>query len=151
MDTIMRVKNAVGSLLALGLLLGFAGTANAQSWLHPDEEGRTNQSIFRAIDEWPDANRYRGASGAPGPEYWQQQVDYVIETTLDTAEHVVSGSERIAYHNNSPDVLDYLWVQLDQNVRSLEHSRAYQTRQALPEEISERARRFLGATQFDGG
>ena len=151
MDTITRVKSAVGSLLALGLLLGFAGTANAQSWLHPDEEGRTNQSIFRAIDEWPDANRYRGASGAPGPEYWQQQVDYVIETTLDTAEHVVSGSERIAYHNNSPDVLDYLWVQLDQNVRSLEHSRAYQTRQALPEEISERARRFLGATQFDGG
>ena len=151
MDTMTRVKSAVGSLLALGLLLGFAGTANAQSWLHPDEEGRTNQSIFRAIDEWPDANRYRGASGAPGPEYWQQQVDYVIETTLDTAEHVVSGSERIAYHNNSPDVLDYLWVQLDQNVRSLEHSRAYQTRQALPEEISERARRFLGATQFDGG
>ena len=151
MDTITRVKSAVGSLLALGFLLGFAGTANAQSWLHPDEEGRTNQSIFRAIDEWPDANRYRGASGAPGPEYWQQQVDYVIETTLDTAEHVVSGSERIAYQNNSPDVLDYLWVQLDQNVRSLEHSRAYQTRQALPEEISERARRFLGATQFDGG
>ena len=151
MDTMTRVKSAVGSLLALGLLLGFAGTANAQSWLHPDEEGRTNQSIFRAIDEWPDANRYRGASGAPGPEYWQQQVDYVIETTLDTAEHVVSGSERIAYHNNSPDVLDYLWVQLDQNVRSLEHSRAYQTRQALPEEISERARRFLGAMQFDGG
>ena len=151
MDTVKRVRVAVGSLFAFGMLLGLAGTANAQSWLHPDEEGRTNQSIFRAIDEWPDANRYRGASGAPGPEYWQQQVDYVIETTLDTAEHVVSGTERIAYHNNSPDVLDYLWVQLDQNVRSLEHSRAYQTRQALPEEISERARRFLGATQFDGG
>ena len=151
MDTVKHVRVAVGSLFAFGMLLGLAGTANAQSWLHPDEEGRTNQSIFRAIDEWPDANRYRGASGAPGPEYWQQQVDYVIETTLDTAEHVVSGSERIAYHNNSPDMLDYLWVQLDQNVRSLEHSRAYQTRQALPEEISERARRFLGATQFDGG
>ncbi|MGB5303080.1 MAG: M1 family metallopeptidase [Gemmatimonadota bacterium] len=146
-----RARVAVGSLFAFGMLLGFAGVANAQSWLHPDEEGRTNQSIFRAIDEWPDANRYRGASGAPGPEYWQQQVDYVIETTLDTVEHVVSGSERIAYHNNSPDILDYLWVQLDQNVRSLEHSRAYQTRRALPEEISERARRFLGVTQFDGG
>ncbi|MCK5482526.1 MAG: M1 family metallopeptidase [Gemmatimonadetes bacterium] len=146
-----HVRSAVGSLFALGVLLGFTGDAVAQSWLHPDEEGRTNQSIFRAIDEWPDANRYRAASGAPGPAYWQQQVDYVIETTLDTVEHVVSGSERIAYHNNSPDVLDYLWVQLDQNVRSLEHSRAYQTRRALPEEISERARRFLGVTQFDGG
>ncbi|MGB5674558.1 MAG: M1 family metallopeptidase [Gemmatimonadota bacterium] len=151
MDTVKRARVAVGSLFAFGMLLGFAGVANAQSWLHPDEEGRTNQSIFRAIDEWPDANRYRGASGAPGPEYWQQQVDYVIETTLDTVEHVVSGSERIAYHNNSPDILDYLWVQLDQNLRSLEHSRAYQTRRALPEEISERARRFLGVTQFDGG
>ena len=151
MDTMTHVRSAVGSLFALGVLLGFTGDAVAQSWLHPDEEGRTNQSIFRAIDEWPDANRYRAASGAPGPAYWQQQVDYVIETTLDTVEHVVSGSERIAYHNNSPDVLDYLWVQLDQNVRSLEHSRAYQTRRALPEEISERARRFLGVTQFDGG
>lgn len=151
MDTRTCVRKAATGWAALTLLLAASSDAVGQSWLHPDDEGRTNQSIFRAIEEWPDPNRYRAASGAPGPEYWQQRVDYSIDTTLDTVEHVVRGSERITYHNNSPHTLDYLWVQLDQNVRSLEHSRAYEMRQALPEEISERARRFLGVTRFDGG
>ncbi|NND70860.1 MAG: M1 family metallopeptidase [Rhodothermales bacterium] len=122
----------------------------AQQWLH-DDGSNTNQSVFRQIDEYPAPNRYRNAAGAPGPDYWQQQVDYAIEATLDTSSHSIIGSERITYHNNSPDVLKYLWVQLDQNVRSREHSRTYETARALPENISPQFRRFVGVEPFDGG
>jgi hypothetical protein len=57
----------------------------------------------------------RAASGAPGPDYWQQQVDYVINVTLDEKRRRIIGSEDIKYSNNSPDTLTFLWVQLDQN------------------------------------
>lgn len=71
---------------------------------------------FRQLDElWPTPTSMRTASGAPGTEYWQQQVDYEIDVTLDEERHWITGSEAITYHNNSPDTLTYLWVQLDQN------------------------------------
>jgi len=71
---------------------------------------------FRQLDEvWPTPSPYRTASGAPGPAYWQQKVDYEIEASLDEATHTINGTERITYHNNSPDTLSYLWIQLDQN------------------------------------
>jgi hypothetical protein len=124
--------------------------AFGQQWRNADET-KTNQSMFRPITEWPDPNVYRNAAGAPGHMYWQQRADYVIEASLDADNHIVHGSERITYHNNSPDRLDYLWIQLDQNVRSLEHSRSYRIRGALAEEVSEQFRRFVGLTPFDGG
>jgi hypothetical protein len=60
-------------------------------------------------------NMFRTASGAPGPAYYQQQADYKIDIELDDKNAKLSGSETITYHNNSPDSLEYLWVQLDQN------------------------------------
>ena len=51
--------------------------ARAQQWLH-DDGTRTNKSMFRLLDEWPDPNDYRNAAGLPGPRYWQQQADYRI-------------------------------------------------------------------------
>jgi hypothetical protein len=60
-------------------------------------------------------NMFRTASGAPGPAYYQQQADYKIDIELDDRKAKLSGSETITYHNNSPDSLEYLWVQLDQN------------------------------------
>jgi hypothetical protein len=135
--------------VGLAVLALVPSALGAQHWLH-DDSSRTNRSIFRAL-EWPDPTDYRNAAGSPGARYWQQQVDYVIEASLDTAGHVISGSERISYHNNSPDRLRYLWVQLDQNTRSIEHSRSNRTQPAITEDMSERARRFLGHSQFDGG
>ncbi len=126
-----------------------SGALDAQQWLH-DDSSKTNQSMFRPLD-WPDPTDMRNASGSPGNRYWQQQVDYDIEASLDTARHVITGSERITYRNNSPDRLRYLWVQLDQNTRSIEHSRAYKVQAALPEQLSPRAQQFLGRSQFDGG
>ncbi|WP_281323289.1 M1 family metallopeptidase [Flavobacterium aestivum] len=60
-------------------------------------------------------NMFRTASGAPGPAYYQQQADYKIDIELDDKKAKLSGSETITYHNNSPETLEYLWVQLDQN------------------------------------
>jgi len=61
-------------------------------------------------------NRYRSASGVPGPDYWQNRADYKIHATLDTAANVLSADEIITYTNNGPDALDSLWLQLDQNI-----------------------------------
>ena len=64
----------------------------------------------------PTPNEYRTASGAPGPQYWQQRADYNIKVSLDDQKQAITGSETITYTNLSPDVLTYLWVQLDQNI-----------------------------------
>lgn len=72
---------------------------------------------FRQLDEvLPTPNVYRTASGAPGSEYWQQQADYVIEVELDDENQTITGTETITYHNNSPDTLTYIWLQLETNL-----------------------------------
>jgi hypothetical protein len=63
----------------------------------------------------PDANNYRTASGAPGHQYWQQRADYKINVFLDEKDLRIHGEEEITYYNNSPDILNYLWLQLDEN------------------------------------
>ena len=80
-----------------------------------------NRSKFRQIkQEAPTPNVYRTASGAPGHQYWQNEADYEMEIELDDETQRLYGTETITYHNNSPDELAYLWVQLDQNVRALD-------------------------------
>ena len=74
-----------------------------------------DSSPFRALP-LPAANRVRSASGAPGPDYWQQRADYVIRATLDTAGSVIRGTQRIHYANHSPDTLAFVWVQIEQNI-----------------------------------
>jgi len=111
----------------------------------------TNQNKFKQLyDELPTPNVYRTASGAPGHMYWQQQADYDIEVRLDEDNQVIYGEETITYFNNSPDALEYLWVQLDQNRRSMD-SDSYKIRQsALKNEYSLQS--FQNLTPwFDGG
>ena len=72
---------------------------------------------FRQLDELlPTPGATRTASGAPGHGYWQQRADYTMRATLDEAKRRLSGAGSVTYHNNSPDTLGYLWVQLDQNI-----------------------------------
>lgn len=79
----------------------------------------TNQNKFRQLkQELPTPNVYRTASGMPGHQYYQQQADYKMDIRLDDEKQRIYGEESITYYNNSPDVLPYLWVQLDQNVRA---------------------------------
>lgn len=71
---------------------------------------------FRQLDEvLPTPNVYRNAAGEPGHQYWQQKVDYDIDVKLLEGKRRIEASETITYHNNSPDTLKYLWIQLDQN------------------------------------
>ena len=79
----------------------------------------------------PTPNEYRTASGAPGPKYWQQRVDYDIKCDLDEEKLKLNGSETVTYYNNSPDVLTYLWLQLDENEHSSEKNANYQDGSSL--------------------
>ncbi|MBA4684034.1 MAG: M1 family metallopeptidase [Planctomycetes bacterium] len=108
---------------------------------------------FRQLDDvLPSPNESRLASGAPGPAYWQQQVDMEIDVTLDAVNHRLDGLEKVTYHNNSPHTLTYLWMQLDQN-RFREESIGNRSRSIDPEdEQSIRWLRRLAFQQnFDGG
>ncbi len=69
-------------------------------------------------EELPTPNVYRNAAGAPGPNYYQQKADYKMDIVLDDDNQKISGEETITYTNNSPDKLEYLWLQLDQNMRA---------------------------------
>ena len=80
-----------------------------------------SQSVdnFKQLDqEIATPNLYRTASGYPGHGYWQNRADYTIDVKLDDDKQSIQGFETITYTNNSPDDLNYLWVQLDQNVRA---------------------------------
>ncbi|MEJ6547238.1 MAG: M1 family metallopeptidase [Flavobacteriaceae bacterium] len=101
-------------------LMLFAAVLVAQEQAQEaSKEGHTNQSKFRQLyEEFSTPNNYRSASGAPGPDYYQQQADYKMEVTLDDKNAKIYGEETITYTNNSPDQLEFLWLQLDQNVRS---------------------------------
>jgi hypothetical protein len=83
------------------------------------QSGHYNQSKFKQLyEEFSTPNTYRSASGTPGPDYYQQQADYVMNIELDDKNARLYGEETITYYNNSPDDLEFLWVQLDQNVRA---------------------------------
>ena len=82
-------------------------------------KGHTDQNKFRQLkDVLPTPNNRRTASGAPGYEYTQQKVDYKMDIVLDEKTNRIFGRESITYKNNSKDYLEYLWVQLDQNMRA---------------------------------
>src|SRR6201995_1031516 len=85
----------------------------------------------------PTPNEYRTASGAPGPKYWQQRCDYDIKATLDENALKLTGSETITYYNNSPDVLNYLWLQLDENEHSSSNNANYQDGSRMQKVISD--------------
>src|SRR5438105_15268492 len=96
-------------------------------------------SPFRAL-ALPAPNRVRSASGAPGPDYWQQRADYVIRATLDTAGSVIRGSERIHYANRSPETLAFVWVQIEQNIFA---------KNSVTYALNQPPLQFAGGAEFD--
>ncbi len=91
------------------LLISFFSFGQDQEWKQKFEQ--LGQTL-------PTPNEYRTGAGAPGPKYWQQQADYKISITLNDEKQTISGKEEVTYHNNSPENLTYLWMQLDQNMRA---------------------------------
>lgn len=80
----------------------------------------------------PTPNEYRTASGAPGNKYWQQKADYDINCFLDEKNLRLQGDEKITYFNNSPDILTYIWLQLDENEHSNKYNANYQESSRIP-------------------
>jgi hypothetical protein len=99
----------------------------------------------------PTPNEYRTASGAPGPKYWQQRADYDIKATLDEAALKLTGTETVTYYNQSPDALNYLWIQLDENEHSSVNNANYQTSSSLPAQTSVQQLERMKVDKADNG
>ena len=120
---------------------------------HALAQENLNTSKFKQLhEELPTPNVYRTASGAPGHEYYQQKADYNINVELDEKNNILSGNEIITYTNNSPDILNYLWVQLDQNVRAKNsHSQLTSTNNINNKMSFSSLKRIHDKMNFDGG
>ena len=57
-------------------------------------------------------NGTRNTNGAPGENYWQNEVDYVINATLDPSTRNISGTVQATYHNNSPNSINTIVIRL---------------------------------------
>ncbi|WP_407500717.1 M1 family metallopeptidase [Elizabethkingia anophelis] len=84
----------------------------------------------------PTPNVYRTASGAPGEKYWQQRADYNINAYLDEDKQHLKASEMVTYYNNSPDTLDYLWLQLDENEHSSVNNAGFEFSSTIPQAVT---------------
>jgi hypothetical protein len=144
-----RIQSTFASILFL-----FAAVSVAQEAGQKERApGHSNQSKFKQLyEEFATPNTYRSASGAPGPDYYQQQADYVMDIRLDDENTKIYGEETITYTNNSPDALSYLWVQLDQNVRAKDAKALLRNGSAIKVEntVEDFAKKYLTAS-FDGG
>jgi hypothetical protein len=61
-------------------------------------------------------SEYRASDGEPGPKYWQNRADYQLAAKLNDQTNEITGTEVLTYTNNSPQKLDFIWMQLDQNL-----------------------------------
>ena len=111
-----------------------------------------NVNKFKQLhEELATPNVYRTGGGAPGHAYYQNKADYKMDITLNDEKQTVTGKETITYRNDSPDALEYLWIQLEQNVRA-NSSDSYKIRTGTMEEVSLNTLvRLDNAANFDGG
>ncbi len=113
------MKKSLYYFLSLALITGSLYAQDQNQTSAEKKSGHVNINKFKQLyDEFSTPNVYRAASGAPGSAYYQQEADYKMDVELDDKTQKLSGFETITYTNNSPDDLDYLWVQLDQNKRA---------------------------------
>ena len=123
-------------LTAFAFLLFIGISASAQDI--KNNPGSNHGNRFEQLGTiLPTPNEYRTASGAPGPKYWQQRCDYDIVCELDEPNRRLIGKETLTYSNNSPDVLTYLWLQLDENEHSNTNNSGYQNSNMMPRGITE--------------
>ena len=123
-------------LTAFAFLLFISFGASAQDI--KNNPGSNHGNRFEQLGTiLPTGNEYRTASGAPGPKYWQQRCDYDITCELDEPNRRLTGKETLTYHNNSPDVLTYLWLQLDENEHSNMNNAGYEDSDNMPRGVTE--------------
>ena len=136
-------------LTAIAFLFLMAIGANAQDI--KNNPGSNHGNRFEQLGTiLPTPNEFRTASGAPGPKYWQQRCDYDITCELDEPNRRLNGRETLTYFNNSPDVLTYLWLQLDENEHSTKNNSGYQNSNFMPKTITEQdIQRYSGKLDKD--
>lgn len=143
--------NFQGVLRGILVSLITLSQAWAQTTQFPNSQANTDISKFRQLGtELPTPNNYRAASGAPGHQYWQQKADYIINVTLNEDQRSLTGSEIITYFNNSPDQLEYLWLQLDQNIFDKDND-TWKTQTSDGDISSFTELKYLKNPDFDGG
>ena len=106
-------------VIVRNLSLGFAALAAfsvAGAAAGQEKSAYNPHETFAPMPFTGPINSYRSGSGSPGPAYWQNRADYEIHAAIDPVAKTLTASEVITYTNNSPDTLDCLWVQLDQNI-----------------------------------
>ncbi len=130
-------------LAVLFFFAGFAAMGQQAGW----------QGKFEQLEQTlPTPNEYRTGSGAPGPRYWQQRADYTMSIELNDDNQSISGTETITYYNNSPDVLKYLWLQLDQNLFAQDSNTPKVSSSAVRDSVATKTiAGQLGLYDFDGG
>lgn len=132
-------------LLSLSALLPLAAAA---------ESGAPVGKFQQLDSSVPTPSAQRIASGAPGKDYWQNRADYDVDVELDDVKRTITAEATVTYHNNSPDALTYLWVQLDQNYLShnADSRSVPNTKRGVdPEKISYYALdRLLAYESYDG-
>ncbi|WP_414642148.1 M1 family aminopeptidase [Brevundimonas sp.] len=148
----MRIGLLLASVAGVSLM---GQSALAQQSIGPIDQSKGGfEDKFRQFEgeDWPTPTDYRNASGAPGHRYWQQQVDYDIDVSLDEPRRTLTGREAVTYTNHSPDALGYLWLLLDQqNYRRdslAERSRTYSNSETVSVNEISRIRRFQ---DWEGG
>jgi hypothetical protein len=137
-------------LIFLFLLLCCVSVINAQDIRNNPASNHGNR--FEQLGTiLPTPNEYRTASGAPGPKYWQQRADYDIKCELDEPGLRLNGKETVTYYNNSPDVLTYIWLQLDENEHSTINNANYQDASFLGRGVSTTVIDRLEGKKIDNG
>ena len=111
----MKLK-LTGTCILLLLIM----TADAQLTQKGDYKDTTTSNyrpaeLFSPLFYGEKGTEFHSANGEPGAKYWQNKVDYILKANIDTTRKILSAYENIIYTNNSPDALQYLWLQLDQN------------------------------------
>jgi hypothetical protein len=120
----LEKETTMKKLLSFGIMFLTVLTVMAQDIRN--NPGSNHGNKFEQLGTiLPTPNEYRTASGAPGTKYWQQRADYDIKATLDEKNLMLHGAETITYFNNSPDVLTYIWLQLDENEHSTTKNAGY--------------------------
>ncbi|MGK6353144.1 M1 family metallopeptidase [Parapedobacter sp. DT-150] len=113
----MNKKSAISSIIGAAFLLAVSpSTVRSQT----TESKYDYKEAFNPFFYSSNGTEYRSASGMPGPKYWQNAVDYKIAARLDDETNRITATVTLEYTNNSPDQLDFIWLQLDQNMFSQE-------------------------------
>jgi len=135
------MKNTLSRIIGAALLIGLSAPA---AYPQQPESKYDYQDAFNPFFYLNNGNEYRSASGKPGPKYWQNAVDYKISARLNDQTNEITATVTLEYTNNSPDELEFLWLQLDQNMFSKEG----RGRQIVP---LTRSRYGNALSEFDGG